>query len=1027
MEFEITLYSVLSFVAALVASVVSGEAWKHIRLKGGLPLALLTTSLTIWSLANAFEYAAVGIPAKIFWSLVEYLGSLSAPPFLFLFALEYNCREYRLTKRLAALLFIVPAITFLLAATNSWHHLIWTAFTPSPAGQNLLIYGHGPAFWIGVIGYSYVMLAAAIFCFLRDLFTLPLKARCRTLALLIAIAIPWGGNLIYVAISSPFPALELTPLLMLITGSILAYIVFGLRLLDVVPLARTTLVDAMPDGMIVLDEAARILDANAAAQQIFQMEKVPYGEPIRRILPDWPMLQSLPDSSGRKQVEIAPGGLVKEFHELDIIPLTDWQGRQSGWLIVARNIEKKRSVNAAVRRRDAILQAVSLAAEKFLRLEAWEQSVPDVLAQIGQAAEVSRVYIFERHFREDGVTLVSQRYEWVAPGIEPQTGNSALQNFPYCSAGFARWDDEFLNHRPIFGRVDDLPDSEQALLASQGILSIAVMPIFFEESLWGFIGFDDCVRARAWSIAELEALRTAADIFGAALARSRAVAALRQRQRSLTLLHEIIHTALQASDLQQTAQALVDRLGELIGADGCFLTLWDEKTKRTIPLAAYGEFRETYSSIPVKPREKTLTASVLKAGDTLVIYDVMNSPYISRRLARQFPSRSMLAIPLTANGNKLGAILLPFDRQHEFTPEEIAISEQAAQLVALALAKVQAVEQATRRAEEAETLRKVGAAVTATLGIHEAVNLILDQLQLVVPHDSASVQLLRDGALEVVGGRGWPDPTTVVGLRFPVPGDNPNSIVIQKRAAYILEEADKVYPEFRHPPHNHIRSWLGVPLIVRQQVIGLLAIDSSHPRHFTAEHARLASAFADHVAIALENSRLFSEVQELALTDMLTGLYNRRGLLKFGQIEFARARRFQRPFAAILADIDHFKRINDRYGHTLGGDPVLKALAEQIHSNVREIDLLGRYGGEEFVVLLPETDLQSTCDVAERIRKAVEEMEVQTTKGNIRITISLGIAACDEHTPTLQILIARADQAMYVAKRKGRNRVAVSR
>lgn len=1019
MSFQISGNTVLYVLAACLAFALAWVAWKRRRARGGWPLALLMMAVAVWLLATGFEGVTSKQANRLFWMLVGYLGALTSPLFLFLFALEYTCLDRRLNWRHLVLLALLPALTLLLMVTNPWHRLVWADAWPGLDGSKAAA---GPVFWVGVVGYSHLLMAGATLCLVRNFLAQPgdSPARQRFRALLVAVLVPWAGLLLS-GLNLSLPA-GLTPLLILASGSFLSHTVLHLRLFDPIPFARTTLVDTMPDGVIVLDKHGNILDLNAAARRLFGLTDIPYAEHIARFLPAWATLNPLLDA-GRLQVEVS---LNAQPYELDIAPLVGAGEGGAGWLIVVRNIELRRRTERALQRRDAILRAVSLAAEKFLRLEDWEQSIPAVLEQIGQAAQVSRVYIFERNLNEEGVPLVSQRYEWTAPGFIPQIDNPALQNFPYTLEGFARWEASFLENRPVVGLVRDFPASEQAFLAEQDILSIAVVPIFVEGGLWGFIGFDDCVQERAWSEAELEALKAAADIFGAAIARHRALAALRNRERALTLLHDILQAALQASDLRQTAQILVNRLGEIIGADGCFLTLWDDENQRTIPLAAYGAFQDTYPTISVGPRCKTLTASVLKAGHTLVIPDTMNSPYVSRRIARRFPTRSMLAIPLIAGQMKVGALLLPFDRKHQFSQEEIAISEQAGKLVALTLAKLLVAEEASRRADETETLRKAGAAVTAALDVHEAVHLILDQLQLVVPHDSASVQLLRDGYLEIVGGRGWPDPSQVVGLRFPVPGDNPNTIVIETRQAYILNAADRVYPMFRQPPHNHIRSWLGVPLVIRQRVIGLLAIDSSQPNHFTPAHARLASAFADQVAIALENARLFSEVQELARTDALTGLYNRRGLLEVGQIEFLRARRFQRPFCAILVDIDHFKRINDRYGHTLGGDPALKALAQQLLHHVREIDLVGRYGGEEFVVLLPETDLTGCYQVAERLRQAVQEMKIETPVGVLQLTISLGVAICDESTPTLEMLIARADDAMYIAKRKGRNRVVVA-
>ncbi|MGC8855481.1 MAG: diguanylate cyclase, partial [Anaerolineae bacterium] len=381
-------------------------------------------------------------------------------------------------------------------------------------------------------------------------------------------------------------------------------------------------------------------------------------------------------------------------------------------------------------------------------------------------------------------------------------------------------------------------------------------------------------------------------------------------------------------------------------------------------------------------------------------------------------------VPMIADGKKQGAILLGFTQPHSFTAEEIAISEQAAGLVSLALAKFQAVEMAQRRAEEEEMLRRAVMAISETLDFNETIHRILEQLAHVLPYDSASVQLLRQGELEIVGGKGWENPEMVIGMRFPVPGENPNSRVIETRQPYVLGNAKAIYPTFRQPPHDHIRSWLGVPLLVRNQVVGLLAIDSREPYHFTEEHVHLTMAFASQVALVIENARLFEETQQLAITDPLTGLYNRRRFLELAQQEFERARRYRRKLSIIMFDIDHFKQVNDTYGH-LAGDQVLLALATLCKQKLREADPIGRYGGEEFVALVIEADGHRAFQVGERLRHEVEKMSIPVPNGEIHITVSIGIASLANNIPDLQTLIARADQALYQAKRKGRNQVVV--
>ena len=171
---------------------------------------------------------------------------------------------------------------------------------------------------------------------------------------------------------------------------------------------------------------------------------------------------------------------------------------------------------------------------------------------------------------------------------------------------------------------------------------------------------------------------------------------------------------------------------------------------------------------------------------------------------------------------------------------------------------------------------------------------------------------------------------------------------------------------------------------------------------------------------ALRNA--LEEVERLAITDSLTGLYNHRHLFELAGREFQRARRYQLPLSVMMVDIDEFKRVNDTYGHAIG-DQVLQGVSESCRKELREVDVIGRYGGDEFVALLPETGLSAACQVAERLRKSIAEKVLDTKAGQITVTVSLGIAVLDDEHLTPETLIDRADQALYVAKHNGRNRV----
>lgn len=215
-------------------------------------------------------------------------------------------------------------------------------------------------------------------------------------------------------------------------------------------------------------------------------------------------------------------------------------------------------------------------------------------------------------------------------------------------------------------------------------------------------------------------------------------------------------------------------------------------------------------------------------------------------------------------------------------------------------------------------------------------------------------------------------------------------------------------------PHGHII----IPLKARGIVVGVLYFYMAVDFHIDERRLRLLNAIGNQIGISLDNAKLFEETKRSSLYDPLTGLANRRMMhIVFSRI-IAEVKRTDKPFSIIMLDIDRFKEFNDSKGHS-AGDKLLVELAGHLLKESREVDLAVRYGGEEFLILLPDTGLQMAHEAAERIRKAVE---VKTD-----ITISLGVASYSKETVNEEHLINKADSALYLAKRNGRNRVEVSR
>jgi PAS domain S-box-containing protein len=231
-----------------------------------------------------------------------------------------------------------------------------------------------------------------------------------------------------------------------------------------------------------------------------------------------------------------------------------WEERPAALAFIT-DITERMCAENAIRHREEILKAVSFAANEFLVNPEWEKSIDQVLAYLGQAVEVSRTYIFENHTDPDGTVRTSQRFEWVASGIEPQIDNPEMIDFPYGEAGLGRWIEILERGEVVLGHVQEFPESEQQVLSPQDIRSIVVVPVFAGGQWWGNIGFDACFEERDWAESEIKALRTAADTLGAAIQRKKTRDEL---QRSEEKYRTIIETATEGILIADTGHFTID-------------------------------------------------------------------------------------------------------------------------------------------------------------------------------------------------------------------------------------------------------------------------------------------------------------------------------------------------------------------------------------------------------------------------------------------------------------------------------------
>jgi diguanylate cyclase (GGDEF)-like protein len=217
-----------------------------------------------------------------------------------------------------------------------------------------------------------------------------------------------------------------------------------------------------------------------------------------------------------------------------------------------------------------------------------------------------------------------------------------------------------------------------------------------------------------------------------------------------------------------------------------------------------------------------------------------------------------------------------------------------------------------------------------------------------------------------------------------------------------------------------LRPEILAPLRARDDLIGFLAFSRKFSgQDFTESDLQQIAFIAEVAGILIENARLY----EMATHDRMSGLFVNHYFKNALFTEFNRARRYRKPLALVMADIDHFKQVNDTWGHQKG-DTVIQEIAAILKSGIREIDILARYGGEEFALILPETAIESACTVAERLREMVQEHRFVDAANPVPVTASFGVAVLQRRFGSSEELIKAADDALYKAKNGGRNQVA---
>lgn len=553
---------------------------------------------------------------------------------------------------------------------------------------------------------------------------------------------------------------------------------------------------------------------------------------------------------------VAQDGRIIWVRDEAIIVLDD-EGKPHHWQGLLINITEQKQAEEALRRRDAIMEAISLAAEKFL-VVSWQENIQTILGQLGRAAGVSRAYIFQNR-NSDGRTVSDQIYEWTAPGIKPQLNNPDMTGFDFEEAGFERWIPLMSEGQPIFGMVKEMNPGEKRIFTSQGILSIACMPIFVNKAWWGFIGFDDCTEERNWRPEEIDALKTSANILGAAIQRLGSEYALQRQLNELTVLQSVSAAGMQSNKVDDLISMTTQILGNILYPDNCGVYLYDEVTSKLTPHRSYHNANKILVSESI-PASQGVVGVVFAKNKPLLIPDAKTSQ-MDIPINSEF--KSEMAVPLRIGERPIGVLNVQSQQSTPYSEDDLHLLTTIAGQLSIAMEKIHLLENDHRRLQESETLRQAASVISTSLDLELVLDTILSSVKKVVPYDSACIFLSENEspALHIVAAQGFADNSMILQKTFQEPGRLLREI-FDKRQIVIIDDVqiDDRF-EIWEPELENIHGWMGVPLISRDEVIGYLTLDSLWPHAYSTSNAVLAQTFAYQAAAAISNASLYEETR----------------------------------------------------------------------------------------------------------------------------------------------------------------------
>jgi diguanylate cyclase (GGDEF)-like protein len=484
---------------------------------------------------------------------------------------------------------------------------------------------------------------------------------------------------------------------------------------------------------------------------------------------------------------------------------------------------------------------------------------------------------------------------------------------------------------------------------------------------------------------------------------------------NIAVLYDAGQAVLSTFDLDEVLQRILGIAHDYFHLRNVAILLLDQQSQQLYVRSQIG-WDEGQDKVLLPPGQGITGAAALKK-QPVFSPDVSKDP---RYFCSAKSTRSELAVPLMVRDEVVGVLDCQSDRVDHFDSETIDLltlfSTQAS--IALQNARLYSLEQ--QRARQLQAINAIAQQTTAVLDLEDLLSKVCGLIQEAFRVSHVSLFLREDHDLVLRAHHGTLTPCIPEGGRFAATAEPWAGILADSRTT-IEKDLSRAPVGTKFFAETAAR--LCIPLVSFGQTLGVLALDSAQADAFRDGDQQSLESVADICATAIQNAHYVERVKQLAYLDGLTGIFNRRFFELRIMEEIERARRYETGMAVIMADIDQFKRLNDEFGHVLG-DEVLRQTSSLFHQQLRKVDVVCRYGGEEFGILLTQVNTDQALAVAEKLRKMVEGWQFPGVPRTV--TISAGAAVFPDHGTSRDELVRAADSALYAAKQLGRNAVCLA-